>query len=160
MHRHVRVCSPFHLADASSFHYSCLRVSLFLLQPMLHPSSILLSLFFLLAFTFTQLTQHTIPAAHSVSIYLPSQSGFLEIVSNAHGLPPHTQQLPPTFLRRAQQALVFHNGRAAEVDFTISDSVLVTLGAAQSVSRCQCCSLCCGHSWAQEKRLSAPTMRV
>ncbi len=133
MHWHVHVCSPFHLTDASSFHYSFLRFSLFffLLQPVPHAPSILLSLSlsFPLAFTFRLVHN---PCCSQCLHLFAKPITVLEIVSKAHRLPPQPQPLPPTFLRRAQQTLLFHNERAAEVGFMISDGVLITLAAAQA----------------------------
>lgn len=88
---------PFHLPDASSFHYSR-----FLLQPVLDSPSILLSLPLPIISLLPSLVGlHTIPAAHGVSISPPSE-GLWKWSKKAQGLALHPQQLPQTFLSRAQ----------------------------------------------------------
>lgn len=106
----VFLLSPFHLADASSFHYSTSKMSLFLssaahASSVFHPSLSLPPCPLLLAFIYRLVHN---PCCSNCLHLFAKPMGVLEIVSKAQGL-------PPTFLSRAQQPLVPHKDRAAEL---------------------------------------------
>lgn len=93
---------------------------------MFHPSSISLSPPRSVSFAFTLETR---TQSLLLSISMPSQSGFWKLSQKHMDYLPKPQQLSPNLLSGAQQLLVSHNQRAAEVGFM---RCAVALRAAQA----------------------------